>query len=159
MTKTDEDAQPFKGCKIAVIHGDKVLAYKRDERPEIPFPGLWDLPGGGREGHETPEACVLRELEEEFSIRLNPGRLCYKHRYGGSRGAAVAYFFVAHASVDDIASICFGDEGQCWKLMTIGEFLIHPLGVQHLKSRLSQYLASNQAQAAGVATASRFRPT
>nr|WP_231692828.1 NUDIX domain-containing protein [Vibrio campbellii] len=28
------------------------------------YPNYWDLPGGGREGNETPEDCALRELKE-----------------------------------------------------------------------------------------------
>ena len=54
---------PFAGAKVALICGGDVLTYLRDDRPELPFPGCWDLPGGGREGEESAEACVLRELD------------------------------------------------------------------------------------------------
>ena len=60
--------EPFLGAKLALLVGDRIVTILRDDIPTIPWPGHWDLPGGGREGDETPETCVLRELEEELAI-------------------------------------------------------------------------------------------
>ena len=61
---------PFSGAKIALFMGDDLLVIKRDDKPDIPYPGHWDLPGGGREGDETPELCALREAREEAQLVL-----------------------------------------------------------------------------------------
>ncbi len=37
----------FTGCKLAYLFNGQLLVYKRDDFPYIPFPNLWDFPGGG----------------------------------------------------------------------------------------------------------------
>ncbi|MEM1188463.1 MAG: NUDIX hydrolase [Pseudomonadota bacterium] len=137
----------FSGCKLALIYGSSVLVYQRDDLDHIPYPGHWDFPGGGREGNESPEACVLRELYEEFTLALPPSRLQYRRRVPSTIGSGNAFFFVATVARAELDSIVFGDEGQCWRLMAIDEFLGHPLAIPALVSRLETYLQSNSGEA------------
>ena len=130
----------FTGCKLAYILNDSLLVYKRDETPEIPFPGLWDFPGGGREGSESPEECVLRELKEEFSISLPVSRFLYKKQIINQSGNGCTFFFVTQGENAEISNILFGDEGQYWKLMPVQEYLSHPKAIPALISRLKSYL-------------------
>lgn len=56
-----------KSCVTAVIiRGNKLLVLKRNEDP---YKGSWDLPGGYVSEGETPEAAMLREVQEELSVR------------------------------------------------------------------------------------------
>jgi 8-oxo-dGTP pyrophosphatase MutT (NUDIX family) len=45
------------------------LLHHRDNRPDIPAPGLWVFPGGHADPGETSVDCALRELEEETAYR------------------------------------------------------------------------------------------
>ncbi|MEW6596756.1 MAG: 8-oxo-dGTP diphosphatase MutT [Pseudomonadota bacterium] len=45
----------------------RVLICQRPEGKQLA--GLWEFPGGKLEAGETPEACLVRELEEELGIR------------------------------------------------------------------------------------------
>ena len=103
----------FCGSKIALFQEQQILVYRRDDKPGIPFPGLWDLPGGGREGNETPEDCVLREVFEEFGIRLPTQRIYWSKLYSPPSGLAQC-FFAGRLESSDVAAIRFGNEGQEW---------------------------------------------
>ncbi len=131
----------FTGAKIALIHDGRVLVYLRDDRIDIPFPAHWDLPGGGRENGESPGECALRELFEEFGLRLDPKRIAWRRVYESwSEPGKIAHFMVAHIDARDIAAIVFGNEGQRWEMMPLEAFLAHERAVPHFKTRLRDFL-------------------
>ena len=128
----------FVGCKIVLVSGMDLLTYLRDDRAGLPWAGCWDLPGGGWEGDETPEACVLREVEEEFGLRLPPARLESRRAWPSMMDAArQSLFYAGRISADEIAGIRFGDEGQYWRMMPVAEFVGHELGVPELQKRVA----------------------
>ncbi len=47
----------------------RVLICKRPQGKQLA--GLWEFPGGKVEPGETPEACLIRELEEELGIQVS----------------------------------------------------------------------------------------
>ncbi|TCP61089.1 8-oxo-dGTP diphosphatase [Rhodovulum bhavnagarense] len=52
---------------VALIDMDgRVLLAQRPEGKAMA--GLWEFPGGKVEPHETPEAALMRELQEELGI-------------------------------------------------------------------------------------------
>ena len=125
------------GCKLALVAEGMILCYLRDDFAHIPWPGMWDLPGGGREGDETPEACVLRELKEEFGLVFGPERLVWRRKMPSMMDARRAsWFFAGRIDAEEIAAIRFGDEGQHWQMMPMAAFLTHPLSVPELQRRV-----------------------
>ncbi len=136
------DKEPdFHGAKVALFVGDEILVYRRDDKPDIPFPDMLDLPGGGREEAESGVECVVRETHEEFGITIDSDELTFVHAYPNWRGEGKqALFFVGHLTQQQLNNIVFGDEGQNWMMMPVGEFLNSSLAVPHLQLRLRQYL-------------------
>ncbi len=64
-------AQPTHVVAVtAVITRDnKALILKRSEK-EVAFPGMWTIPGGKVEIGETVSNTILREVEEETSLKV-----------------------------------------------------------------------------------------
>src|SRR5262245_720643 len=56
------------GASIAVLSQNKVLLVRRKRAPSA---GLWSLPGGKIEAHETPREGARRELKEETGLEAD----------------------------------------------------------------------------------------
>ncbi|MBI1170900.1 NUDIX domain-containing protein [bacterium] len=120
-----------------------ILTYLRDDFAHIPWPGMWDLPGGGREGKESPETCVLRELHEEFGLDLPAERLVWRAALPAMLDPLqVSWFFAGRITAAEVDSIRFGNEGQFWRLMPVRGFLSHPKVIPALQDRTRQALTA-----------------
>lgn len=59
---------------VALFDADgRVLLARRPEGKSMA--GLWEFPGGKLEAGESPETALVRELEEELLIKVNPTAL------------------------------------------------------------------------------------
>ncbi len=54
----------------ALIHKDhNILVAQNRSTSDHPF--QWEFPGGKIRKDETPESCIIREIEEELSLRVS----------------------------------------------------------------------------------------
>lgn len=140
----------FRGAKLALFLGGALLVIRRDRRADIPWPGRWDLPGGGREGTESAVDCVLRETLEEVGLALAPSDLCWGRAYPQSNG--VVWFFAAELPGEMVDRVRFGDEGEGWRLMSYEDYAAHPAAIPHFVARIGDYLAERGADKETPAT-------
>lgn len=136
----------FVGAKIVLLIGGRLLTLLRDDIPTIPYPGWWDMPGGGREGGESPEACVLRETREEFGLVLDEEVLAWRAVFDSPGTGGQAVWFAARLPAHADRDIVFGDEGQEWRLMSPDAWLAHPRAIAHFKPRVRAGLAGLEAK-------------
>ena len=83
----------------------------RDDKENIPWPNMWELPGGGREGDESPFECVAREVFEELGIHLTEDNLLGSKVYPSMllRGSSRSLWLVSLSSRTILTVIVFGD--------------------------------------------------
>lgn len=129
----------FSGAKLFLFLGSELVVILRDDKPDIPFPNLWDLPGGGREGAESPIDCVLRETEEEVGLNVSPGSLVWARSYG--QGVLMSWMFAAHLPASQADDLRLGEEGQELSLMAPQTYAAHPRAIPHFAQRLGEYLS------------------
>ena len=130
--------EPFNGAKLAILKGNEILTILRDDKPSIPWPGMWDLPGGRREEAETPVECALRETQEELGLVITEDLIVHSRAY--ARRLETVWFLAAEYPELDPSNVVFGDEGQEWRLTSIDWFLTNELSIPHLKDNLRDYL-------------------
>ena len=133
---------PFDGAKVALFIGDALAVILRDDTPGLPWRGCWDLPGGGREGTESAWDCAARECREELGLRVPRDAVVWSRAYR-DRGR-LRWFFVARQPGEAAAQVRLGDEGQCWRLMPLEDYLSHPNAITPHQARLRDYVLECQ---------------
>ncbi len=113
MSKNSICSPEFSGFKVALFFGEQLVVIQRDVKPGLPFAGLWDFPGGGRENEESILTCAIREIHEELGILLTPQHFIWQKQFNSELiPTDFSYFLVAHIDALLLASIHFGKEGQ-----------------------------------------------
>ena len=73
--------------RAIIIYEDKLLSMYRERDGRI----FYTFPGGGMEENETVEECVVREVFEEFGIKIKPVSKVYTYETKNS----IEHFYVA----------------------------------------------------------------
>ena len=144
-----DTTQPHDGAKVALFLGDQIISILRDDLDHIPYPNLWDLPGGARDPGESTFETVAREVHEELGLILPASAMHWESAFPANfaPGKWVA-FFVARLPAEAVRDVIFGDEGQRWALYGLDAFLALPNRVPSYGKRLAKW----QSETGGFAT-------
>lgn len=120
------------GATVIVQRPDgTILMQLRDDGngSAIPYPNMWNIPGGAVELKEQPLEAAIREIAEEFEITLDPGScteiFCYSHEH-----AAIDHIFLCPTPDNTIPTL---HEGAAWRWMTLSEIAGLELGFEQTK--------------------------
>ena len=140
-----KDQFDFTGVKAALLVEQSILVILRDNKPTIPWPNMWELTGGGREGLETPLECLRREVWEELGLVLKEESIIWSRIYPSMLDKdKLAVFVVAQISQEQYQEIDFGEEGQEFKLMPIEDFIKAEGIIPQLQERFKDYLSEKE---------------
>ena len=104
------------GSSIIFVNDErKILLFLRDDLPSIPYPDMWDVPGGHVEKNERPEQCIVREMKEEMNLTLDEFELFSKIEFEDR----IEYTFWARANFNIAEMVLL--EGQKLKWFTKDE--------------------------------------
>jgi mutator protein MutT len=82
-----------------VFRAGKLLITQRHARAHLG--GLWEFPGGKRERHETFEACLVRELQEELGVAVRVGELFDTVTHAYPEKTVCLKFFLCHLTAGE----------------------------------------------------------
>lgn len=122
--------QVMEGSAVFLIAGDGgILLQKRDDDVRPAGPGRWSIPGGQREGTESPRETALREFEEETGVRLERLRFfrtVTREDVPELIPERTHLFFADDAVPREEIAVHEGLDFQYWRPEEIGELLMNP---------------------------------
>lgn len=131
------------GVQVIVQHSDgRVLLQLRDDKPEIPYPNTWCIPGGMLEPGEEARECAVRELREEMGLVVTAESLTLVG--AGIRSYGHETTFALQLDVDPAAIDL--TEGQALALFSPGEVAAMALGYDD-NEVLASYFRQRDARA------------
>lgn len=103
--------------------GNRVLLTQRPQGKSLA--GLWEFPGGKIEQGETPEASLIRELEEELGIHVQTDNL--RPLTFASHGYEAFHLLMPLYLCYHYEGVVQGREGQNLKWVFIGDLDQYPM--------------------------------
>jgi len=110
------------GCAIIERKGEILIAQRKLEGH---LGGYWEFPGGKKEGAESIEECLVREVDEELGVVIQPYKFLTNvvHSYP-SREVSLHFYFCTWVSGTPVKKDCL--DFRWVKPEGLGSFLFPP---------------------------------
>ena len=135
----------IRGVNYLLVRTDGYILFQKRCMNAKSSPGLWCIPGGGREAGETPKQAVIREIEEETEVVVKPNE-CYwltDFTYRLKDGTiAVNRVFISF--VEDARVVCHEGEEMRWMSLDEAETLELACGENTLFPTVREALKINR---------------
>jgi 8-oxo-dGTP pyrophosphatase MutT (NUDIX family) len=121
---------------VLVKCGNKVLLCKRNSKGL--YPGMWSLPGGHLEKHETSIECSRREFFEETDIDIDDMDLTFvgvvpRTSRDGKKIRGIMYVYLLETDTElhpDFENAMDGDEHTQYGYFTLNQIRPEKTGIQ-----------------------------
>jgi len=105
-----------------VMDGDRVLLCQRYDSDHLPL--LWEFPGGKIEPGETPQAALLRELQEELGVASHIGPQLAEARHAYPEKRVRLRFF--DAKITGLPELCVHRQLRWVPVGELGSYAVPP---------------------------------
>ena len=109
--------------KAVIYSKDKILLQLRDQKPNIFYPGVWGLFGGGMDDGEKPIDALKRELLEEIGLEIKDAKLLFSWNH--DKYNSILHFFLVPLTIE-LDKLCL-NEGQGMDLFSIEQIKRLPI--------------------------------
>ena len=145
LSEANRGLKPLqRGSVIFLIDAEgRVLLQQRDDDVPPAGYGRWAIPGGGREGDESPRETVLREFEEETGVKLERLRhfATYEAQATTDEPARIQdAFYADDAIAEDAIVIREGLAFKYWSPREAADLSMNP----RTRARFDAFVASDQ---------------
>ena len=131
----------------AFILNDKgeLLVARRAKEPAI---GTLDLPGGFVDNNENAEQGMVREIQEETGLKMQPGEVKYLfsipniYRYSGMDIHTLDLFFLCHVPED--AEVKAADDAAELTWLPLREVYVERFGLRSIREAVHRFLQQNR---------------
>lgn len=111
----------------AIIQKDgKILLAKRARHKHLA--GYWEFPGGKIEQGETPQSCLVRELQEELQVKVESLRYLAEHTHDYETMTVTIQAFLCDFAEGGFV-LTDHDEVKWVKMDELGDYVLAPADI------------------------------
>ena len=131
------------GVVVLLIDDQNRIAMQlRDNKPNLPAANQWGLFGGLSEAGEQPQAVLLREIQEELGVDLEPSKIVLLRKHYIQAQNLTTWVF-QYRVTDELEQADLR-EGQAWDFIAADDSRVDNIGLHHREIALDYWNAANQ---------------
>ncbi len=129
-----------------ILNGKGELLVAR--RAKEPAKGTLDLPGGFVDNNENAEQGMVREIEEETGLKIEPDKVQYMfsipniYRYSGMDIHTLDLFFLCRVAED--AEVKAADDAAELTWLPLREVYVERFGLRSIREAVHRFLQQNR---------------
>ncbi len=111
---------------------EQILIAKRSDMKKK-YPNYWELPGGAIEDYETPNECIIREIQEELGAEIQDLKLEFTDLSYHSGKRYIVFLFSGQITADSIHTNIEISEWKYENIDNVSEYKMYPRVEEQLR--------------------------
>lgn len=108
---------------------NRIAMQLREDKPNLPAANQWGLFGGLAETGEQPQAVLIREIQEELDLALEPSKIVFLRRHFIAEQNLTTWVF-QYPVTHELENVILR-EGQTWDFIGEADPRVANIGLHH----------------------------